>query len=237
MPSGGQLLAVISVLAFLATVLIALLSTVLFAAGLIFKSRFVAWSAATALGSVLSCYFLVLLGFSLFSREETLPVGVEKYFCEIDCHIANSVAGTRWVSAPGPELQTAAGHDYAIVAMNTRFDPKTISPQRGDGPLTPNERLVALVDEKGARYAPASNAAEILGKLGVATRPLRTALRPGESYTTYLVFEVPSTAKGFRLDFRSGDAEDRFLWGNESSLLHKKVYFSVGERRLGAGLF
>jgi len=46
-------------------------------------------SFAIATGAVV--YFALLLGVSATSRETLLPRGQEKYFCEIDCHLAYSV--------------------------------------------------------------------------------------------------------------------------------------------------
>src|ERR1700752_977437 len=47
--------------------------------------------AVTALLVLIVGYGALLLGFSLFSRERTLARGEEKYFCELDCHLAYSV--------------------------------------------------------------------------------------------------------------------------------------------------
>jgi hypothetical protein len=42
---------------------------------------------------LLGGYGTALLAASAISREWSLPPGEEKYFCEIDCHLAYSVAG------------------------------------------------------------------------------------------------------------------------------------------------
>ena len=47
------------------------------------------------LGTGTIIYFGLLLGFSLGSREVILAPGQEKYFCEIDCHLAYSVRASR----------------------------------------------------------------------------------------------------------------------------------------------
>jgi len=52
-------------------------------------------------------------------------------------------------------------------------------------------------------------------------------LRPGESYTTDSVFDVPQDARGLRLLITEDDPETRFVIGHENSLLHKKICFGL----------
>ena len=52
---------------------------------------------------LVSGYFTVLLAFSLLSRETILSPGEEKYFCEIDCHLAR---GLPWTSRCGRGRRT-----------------------------------------------------------------------------------------------------------------------------------
>src|SRR5260370_21830921 len=49
-------------------------------------------------------YFMLLAGISLASREEVLPPGGWKYFCEIDCHLAYSLVGAQTTATLGPEM-------------------------------------------------------------------------------------------------------------------------------------
>src|SRR5512146_2768419 len=67
-------------------------------------------------------YLLLLAGFSISSHEQTLPRGEEKYFCEIDCHLAYSIADAKWLGE-GPRRTLA-------VTVRTRFDERTISVRR-----------------------------------------------------------------------------------------------------------
>ncbi|HEU0016479.1 MAG TPA: hypothetical protein VFQ45_22555, partial [Longimicrobium sp.] len=41
--------------------------------------------------AVAGIYALALLGFSAAAREAEVPPGREKYFCEVDCHLAYAV--------------------------------------------------------------------------------------------------------------------------------------------------
>ena len=75
---------------------------------------------ATGVGAVV--YFALLLGFAAGSHETLLSRGQEKYFCEIDCHLAYSVIDVKTHDL-GPV------RDY-VITLRTRFDETTTSPQR-----------------------------------------------------------------------------------------------------------
>src|SRR6202043_2628108 len=70
-----------------------------------------------AFGLALVCgYALVLVGVSLASHEKLLAPGERKYFCEIDCHIAYSIAGVEEGSTLGNELRpTGTDGRFVIV--------------------------------------------------------------------------------------------------------------------------
>jgi hypothetical protein len=71
---------------------------------------------------------------------------------------------------------------------------------------------------------PPAKAGEVV--TGFST-PLTTPLRPGESYTTDFVFDVPRDARGLRLSITEDDPETRLVIGHENSLFHKKIYLGV----------
>lgn len=155
-------------------------------------------------------YLLLFFGASLFSHSRVLAPGEEKHICEIDCHLAYSVVGTKTEPLPG-------GMTRQTVTVKVRFDEMTISARRSrSAPLTPNSRYVALVDAQGKTY-PGS------------TEGLRRALIPGESYTTDLVFDVPAGAQDLRLVLRNNDAETAFMIGHENSVLHGKTTFALAK--------
>jgi len=178
-------------------------------------------------------YATVLLSASAASHEWALGSGEEKYFCEIDCHIAYSVASVEKMdsigTAPSP-IASSAGKFY-IVNVRTRFDEHTISPHRGDSPLEPSPRVITLVDEKGREYSVSQHGQEALeASLGGRWTPLDTPLRPGESYVTPLVFDLPPDARGLKLLIASPTQPSwlgRILIGDEGSILHKKVYLRL----------
>jgi hypothetical protein len=149
------------------------------AAALIFwfarKPKF-ARITATATGACAVVYCALLLSFSVASHETALAHGQEKYFCEIDCHLAYSVLDAR--TQPDGHL---------VVTVRTRFDETTTSPNRPkDAPLTPSAREARLIDSAGRAYAPVSTAGT----------PLLTPLKPADAYTTQLEFNIPKDVTG-----------------------------------------
>jgi hypothetical protein len=166
-------------------------------------------AAAVAAGAIV--YFALLFGFSTASDLTTLSRGQEKYFCEIDCHLAYSVVDVK--TQPGP-----ASTRY-VVTLRTRFDETTTSPSRPkDAPLTPSPRMVRLLDATGHEYAP-------IATDGV---PLLTPLKPADSYTTELEFNIPKNAAGLSLLVTTAPQwPDHVVIGDENSWGHKKTYFAL----------
>jgi len=184
-------------------------------------AKFAASGAAlTALG-----YAVVLFGIALATSDKTLPPGDWKYFCEADCHIAYSVDSVPEASTLGGEAKpiTARGR-FMVVRLKTWFDQNSIAPFRGDSPLTPNSRVVKLIDDRGRRYfATPDSAAAVRG----TSVPMDTPLRPGESYLTTFVFDLPADARNPRLLISDVDAMSRLLIDHENSPLHGKIYLAV----------
>ena len=174
-------------------------------------------------------YSGALFAASIGSREWSLKPGSEKYFCEFDCHLAYAVTGVRQAPSIGPEsAKLAARGTFYIVSVRTRFDETTISPHRGNGPLDPSPRQVTLVDAAGNSYAPSEDALSALQKTGVTSTPIMEALRPGESYISIFVFDLPANARIPRLLIETTPGwPDFVLIGGEESLFHKKVYLQL----------
>jgi len=155
-------------------------------------------------------YFGLLLAFSFASHDKVLSPGQEKYFCEIDCHLAYSVVSVKTDLAEDSRLYT--------VTLRTRFDETTTSPSRPkDVPLTPNPRQIEVIDAQGHAYP-------VLSTNGV---PLSAPLRPGESYLTEFQFRAPGRAKGLRLLLRSTGWPEHLLIGDEQSPLHGRTWFAL----------
>ena len=179
-------------------------------AALIRKTRFAMQLLGSA-GMGVAAYMLLLLGFSLASHQVVLAQGQEKYFCEIDCHLAYSVEKTESL-ADGNATRLS-------ITVKTRFDPQTISPSRPkDAPLAPSPRTFYLVDADDHVYR----------ATGISGTPFTTSLKPGDSYQTVLSFVVAKDHKGMRLLLiTSPEWQDHFLIGEENSWLHHKTYFAL----------
>jgi len=167
--------------------------------------------AAFAIGGGVIVYLALLLGFSAGSHETLLGRGQEKYFCEIDCHLAYSVVDVK-------SQEQGAVNDY-VVTLRTRFDEATTSPNRPrNAPLLPSPREVQLIDAAGHKYPVASSTGT----------SLITSLTPASSYITQLEFKVPKDARGLRLLIETVPGwPDHFVIGDENSLGHKKTYFAL----------
>ncbi|HVS89098.1 MAG TPA: hypothetical protein VHF01_12880 [Candidatus Acidoferrum sp.] len=216
------------VLLFLGAVFVTGITLLVLFYGAVRRSEFFASLGAMSALVVTVGYGLVLCGVSIASSEKVLPPGGWKYFCEIDCHFAYSLIGAQTSAALGPEMQQiSARGKFVVVRVKTWFDERTISAHRGNGPLTPNPRKVVLVDDTGRSFAPSAESQAAFARLGNTSTLLTEPLRPGESYTTDFVFDVPKVARGLRLLITEEDPETRLVIGHENSLLHKKIYSGV----------
>jgi hypothetical protein len=197
-----------TVLLFLGSVLAAVALTVTYVFARITEREQIARISLRVLLGGVGAYAVLLICFSATSHGRVLAPGEEKHICEVDCHLAYSVA-----AAQSEILQS--GRVRHVVTVKVRFDEQTIAPWRPkDASLSPNSRYVALVDTQGNRYPG-------------ATDGLRRRLIPGESYTTDLVFDVPANAGQLRLILRNADPESAFIIGHENSFLHGKTTFQL----------
>ena len=184
--------------------------------------------ALLAMVLVAGIYLSLLLIFSLASSEKVLARGEEKHFCEIDCHLAYSVADVHETKTLGEAANqvTAAGM-FRVVTIKTRFDETTIGRNRGEGLLYPNSRVVTVSDENGKQYLPAAAAQVVLEKSHTAGTAMTIPLRPGETYSTTVVFDLPADIKNPTLLIHEGESLTHFVIGHENSPLHKKTRFQI----------
>jgi len=197
-----------TVLLFLGSVLATVALTATYGFARITKRERIARISLRVLLGGVGAYALLLICFSAASHSRVLAPGEEKHICEVDCHLAYSVA-----AAKSETLQS--GQVRHVVTVKVRFDEQTIAPWRPkDASLSPNSRYVALVDSKGNRYAG-------------STDGLKRRLIPGESYTTDLVFDIPANAGHVRLILRNADPESVFIIGHENSFWHGKTTFQL----------
>ena len=197
-----------TVLAFLGGVLVAVVLAVGYVLARITGRQPLA-KAALVVGAAGAGVYVLLLGIaSVASRDRVLAPGEEKHICEVDCHLAYSVAGLK--TGPG-----TSGTTRYTFTVKVRFDEETISSRRPrDMALSPNSRYVALVDAAGNQY-PGS------------TDGLKQRLIPGESYTTDIAFDLPTGAEGRRLILRNNDFETHLVIGHENSIGHGQTTFAL----------
>jgi hypothetical protein len=220
----------LAVLAFLGTAALLVLFILLLLFALATKRRSVAMASGAAATVLAAGYALTLLGVSLTSQEKTLAPRGWKYFCEMDCHIAYSIASVSSAAALGHELQqTHAQGQFVLVQLKVWFDPRTISPHRGNGPLMTSPRDILLVDAAGHRYPRSPRGEAAFARVYRAPAPLEQPLHAGESFTTSLAFDVPPDARGLRLLVTDSpdDWLPRVIIGHEDSFWHAKIYLAL----------
>jgi hypothetical protein len=178
-----------------------------------------------ATGILSMAYIGVLLGFSALSRERALVPGEEKYFCELDCHLAYSVQNVKRVKQIGNAI---ANGEFYVVTVRGRFDETTIAPWRPrDVPVTPNPLSFALVDSQGDAIGVSVTGQNAWEAAHGVSPSLFNPLRPGESIEATMVFDAPPAVHDPRLLASFGVFPTQLLMGDENSLLHKKTYFAL----------
>jgi hypothetical protein len=218
MHTNVNLAAPIGALAFLGTGFILFVAAIVLGQSVIVRKTGRAKVILFIMLSVGLAYFAAMILFSLLSHDHLLARGEEKHFCELDCHLAYSIANVTQTQTFGAGAsQTRAQGQFTIITIRTRFDETTIGPRRGDSLLFPNGRAFILIDDRGRRYA-------LTAQTG--TR-MMTPLRPGEAYTTDLGFDLPPDVKPAVLLLNESAWETRLLIGHENSLAHGQVKFQI----------
>jgi hypothetical protein len=216
--------AMLSVMAFAGTVLLlfalACVAGYFAARDRMRAARRVGWAAAGVTG----IYAAALAGFSAAAGEREVVAGGEKYFCELDCHLAYSIAGVERPLSSGTD---DAAPGLEVVKLRVRFDPQTTGPRRGDHPLHPNPRRVRLIASDGHSYAPSEVALEAVEARSGSQPALDDPLRPGESAIIPLIFALPAGARGERLLLTERSPETYFLIGHENSFFHPRTAFRL----------
>ncbi len=177
---------------------------------------------------VTGTYLSVMLIFSLASSQTSLSRGQEKHFCEIDCHLAYSILDVSQAKTlgAGSDRATAAG-TFRVVTIKTRFDETTTGATRGNGLLYPNSRVLTVIDENGRRYSPSSDGQRALEQSRQAGTAITAPLRPGKSYISSFVFDLPPDVGNPVLLINEGDWVTRLVIGHENSFAHKKTLFQI----------
>ena len=207
---------VLSVLALVGTGFILICATCLAILATVSRNRRLARLAIGGGAGLAAVYAIALVVGGAASGNRVLQPGEEKYFCELDCHLAYSVTALR----PMTGVAEAKGVVWAVT-IRTRFDERTISSRRSrEAPLSPNPRRAALVAADGAEFPPLPATLDQLSALGISSTPLTQKLRPGEAFTTTLMFDLPAGAVPASLDLVEDILPTRLMIGHERSPFH-----------------
>lgn len=211
MNTNVNLGAQVAALALLGTGFLVFMAAIVLAQSLIVRKLRRAKIVLMAMCAIAALYCSAVLIFSFTSHYRLLARGEEKHFCELDCHLAYSIVNV--AQSPPAANQVVS----TVVTIKTRFDETTIASWRGNGLLYPNSRALTLSDDRGNQYTPASQTGT----------PLTTPLRPAESYTTDVTFNLPAGAKPAKLLVNEADWITHVVIGHENSPLHKKAEFQL----------
>jgi hypothetical protein len=201
------------------TALLAIATVVLF-----FSRR--AWARYTLLAIfvLLAGYGLLLGFFSWASYDRTVARGDQKFFCALDCHIAYSVQNVERMKTIGG---TTASGEFYVVTVRSHFDERTIAPWRGNGALAPDPPMLELVDSKGRLFPVAPAGQKAWDAAHPQSHSLVDPLRPGESYETAWVFDLPADAQSARMFAGWHGFPSYLLVGDEASPGHRKTYLAL----------
>ena len=218
----------LGVLAFLGTGFVMAVAGAFLVYSLVRRSFGHAKFTAVAMLVIGALYLGSILVFAFAGSDKVLARGSEKHFCEIDCHLAYSITDLKSSKTIGTGSSQATARDlFMAVTIKTRFDETTISRTRGNGVLYPNSRVLTVVDDQERKYSASVEGQSALELSGGAGTPLETPLRPGESYTTTVVFDLPADAGHPTLLVNEGDWITHLIIGHENSPWHKKTRFEL----------
>ncbi|HKW51718.1 MAG TPA: hypothetical protein VJQ53_08295 [Candidatus Eisenbacteria bacterium] len=222
-------LAPLVVLAFLGTAALLAVAAVVFLYAVVAKRRRLIFGVILGVSGLLVFYGGSLLAASALSRDQVLLPGEKKYFCEIDCHLAYSLVGVEVAQELGtPSHLVQPTGQFLVVTLRTWFDESTISPRRPkDATLDPNPRVIYIEDAQGRRFEPSPAGESALAATGRASTPITQPLRPGDSYTTCFVFDLPADARDPRLFLGDAPGVEFLLIGHEMSPWHRRVWFAL----------
>lgn len=190
-----------------------------------------AWLAKFVVGGVavwFVFYLVMLLGFSLFSKEKTLGVNEPKEFCGfyLDCHMHTAVTAVRTSKTLG--TRTANGM-FHIVKVKVFSD----AVKATLGLLTVDAHVV---DGQNREYA-----RDLAAEGQLPPQPeFEKQISPEESFEKEIVFDLPVDVQNPRLDIREGygidHAIEAVLIGDEDSVFHKRNYFKIREQNMASSV-
>ena len=200
------------VLLFLGTVLLVGASLLVLFYGAACRSSFFTRLGGGSALTIAAGYFILLGGVSFASSEEVLPPGRWSIFARsiATLPIPSSARNRPPLSARRCN-RSPRTENLSLFEQRLGLTERTISAHRGNAALTPNSRKVILIDDAGRSFAPSPEGQTAFTRPSGISTPLTQPLRPGESYTTDFVFDVPKDARELRLLITEDDPETRLL--------------------------
>jgi hypothetical protein len=181
------------------------------------KRRRDAARPAKALAAVLLIYFGVLLAVSLVTPRKLIPMGEDRCFDDW-CIGAEHLAVSRTIGS-GASAATANGIFY-IVTLKVSSRARGITQRAKDA-------AVIAVDEKGHRYLPSSDGQRAYDDINGTGPAITNKLGPGDSFTTALVFDVPTDTAQVGLEVEHGVWPGRLIISDSSSFFHKPTLIAL----------
>lgn len=182
-----------------------------------------AWLKTFVLGGIavwFVVYAVMLVGMSLKSEERLLALNEPKEFCGfyLDCHMHAAVTNVRRTKTIG---DAEAKGEFYVVTVRVFSNAKRATLSLG------GFKLIAT-DDAGNRY-PQVDVPE--SEYPSFTKPIG----PGKTFEGEVVFDLPVGQTAVRLDAYGypNKAEafvEKFLIGDEDSLLHGRRYFDLSGR-------
>lgn len=193
-----------------------------------------AWLAKFTLGGVavwFVFYTVMLLGFSLRSKEQVLGLNEAKEYCGfyLDCHMHSEVTSIRTAKTVGD--RTAQGTFY-IVGVRLFSDAK--NPNITFRLLDPNAKVMVTVDSAIDRDLAAEAA------LPTAAVDLGGDIKGRQTIDKEIVFDIPNDLRDPKLDITEGYGIDNTieagLVDDEDSIRHARTYFALTPQTQLAGV-
>jgi len=166
------------------------------------------WSLV--LGSYLAGYVLVLLLTSLLSSRRIFAPGQRRCW---DDWCVTAVRADREGTSPLPACAATLNMRTWLAEIQVSSVAKRVRQRAPDA-------RVELEDEHGERYSPCATWS------GRGTNPphaISDPLGPGESFSVFLPFQLPSAERPAGLILRHGAFPGVLIIGDDSSLLHRRA--------------
>jgi hypothetical protein len=199
-----------------------ILALILAIISLVAKKKWLRDFVFGAVGIWFIFYIILLLGFSLTSKEKNLALNEPKEFCGfyLDCHLHTVVTNVRTAKQIGDK--TAQG-TFLIVNVKVFSDAK--NPNIAFRLLEPKAEIT---DEGGRIY---TRIAEAENQLPTSQTQLNQDIKGKETIEKEIVFDITEPTNKFKLSITEGYGIDKVieavLIDDEDSIFHQPTVFKI----------